>query len=114
MCPANPSTSSISPARLTSREMTFAATAISLSSIENSPVASGWSCSLWRMCWVRVVPRLSMDGVALRSSEVGGDAGQLLGDDQHVDVVRAFVGGHALEVHHVAEALVLVGDAVGA
>src|SRR4029079_17573855 len=83
-----------------------------LSSIENSPVASGCDFSLWRMCCVSVVPRRSMAGA--RSSEVGRDAGQLLADDEQVDVVRALVGEDALEVHHVAEALVLVGDAAGA
>src|SRR4051795_436720 len=50
----------------------------------------------------------------LTRSLEGRDAGDVLADDERVDVVRALVREHALEVQHVAAALVLVGHAVGA
>src|SRR6267143_5104603 len=44
----------------------------------------------------------------------GGDAGYALADDELVDVVRAFVGGDAFEIVHVAHDGVIVDEAVGA
>ncbi len=38
----------------------------------------------------------------------------VLPNDQRVDIVRALVGLHRLQVGHVAEDRILVGDAVGA
>src|SRR5258708_2015104 len=43
-----------------------------------------------------------------------GDAGYALADYELVDVVRAFVGGDALEIVHVAHDGVIVDDVVGA
>src|SRR5882762_9174590 len=42
-----------------------------------------------------------------------GDTGYALADDELVDVVRAFVGGDAFEIVHVAHDGVIVDDAVG-
>src|SRR5688572_17464005 len=50
----------------------------------------------------------------LMSAVERGEAGDVLPDDQRVNVVRALVGVDALEVQHVAAALVLVGHAVRA
>src|SRR5208283_4758375 len=44
----------------------------------------------------------------------GGDAGLGAPQDQGVDVVGAFVSVDRLQVHHVADHVVLVGDAVAA
>jgi hypothetical protein len=48
------------------------------------------------------------------SAGEGGDPGLGAAEDQGVDVVGAFVGIDRFEVHHVADHVVLVGDAVAA
>src|ERR1700679_2766248 len=45
---------------------------------------------------------------------IGGDSGQMLAQNQTVDVVRALVGFDRLQIHHVAHDGVVFGDAVGA
>src|SRR6266851_6368721 len=63
--------------------------------------------------------------VSSRARTVGGhnvaelagersDAGLGAAEDQGVDVVGAFIGVDRLEVHHVTDHVVLVGDAVAA
>src|SRR5712675_1996489 len=49
-----------------------------------------------------------------RELHEGGDAGYALAYYEFVDVVRAFVGGDAFEIVHVAHDGVIVDDAVGA
>ena len=43
-----------------------------------------------------------------------GNSGDVLADDEGVDVVGAFVGDYGFEVHHVAHDWVVFGDAVAA
>lgn len=40
--------------------------------------------------------------------------GHTLSDDQGVDIVSAFVSFHRLEIRHVAEDWILIGNAIGA
>src|ERR1700720_4653614 len=47
-------------------------------------------------------------------SREGGDPGLRTPQDQGMDVVSALIGVDCLEVHHVADHVVLVGDAVAA
>src|SRR5687768_8741025 len=44
----------------------------------------------------------------------GGDSGYGSAQDQGVDLVRSFVGSHALQVAHVAHGRIVEGDAVAA
>ena len=53
-------------------------------------------------------------GILQRNLHERGNAGDALADDQLVNVVRALVGVHALEIVHVAHDAVVVHDAVGA
>src|ERR1700693_5598540 len=48
------------------------------------------------------------------SSEVRGNTGNALADDQAMNVVRALVGVHRFEIVHVAHDAVIVDDAIGA
>jgi hypothetical protein len=41
-------------------------------------------------------------------------SGDLLPDDERVDLMRAFIGIGGLEVHHMSEGLVVIENAVGA
>src|SRR5579859_7429849 len=53
--------------------------------------------------------------VAIRFSwSEGVEAGDLRADDERVDVVRALIRLHRLQVHHVAHDGVVVGHAIGA
>src|SRR6185295_12899665 len=51
------------PARMTSRLIIFAASAMSLRTLVNSPLASGCCRSCWRMNWERETERVGMASV---------------------------------------------------
>src|SRR5262245_10545600 len=64
---------STSPARTTSRLIIFAASAMSLSTFVNSPLASGCMRSCWRMNWLSETERVGI-GLVLESRHVFGAA----------------------------------------
>src|SRR5579859_558663 len=75
--------------------------------------ASSNSIRLLRLFGTVVLARTAiMSSSALRLK--GADAGYVLTQDQRVNIVRALVGLHRLQVHHVAHHRIIVGDAVGA
>jgi len=58
-------------------------------------------------------PKAARIDLRMRSAE-GGNARLGTAEDQRMDVVRALVGIHRLEVHAVADHMVFVGDAISA
>src|SRR5579859_4970596 len=44
----------------------------------------------------------------------GSNSGDRLSDDQRVNILRAFIGFHRLQVHHVTHDWIIVSDAVAA
>src|SRR5689334_176215 len=65
--------------------------------------------------WVRVAPpAIKLRSFSWRLTREGGNAGLGATQYQGVDVVGAFIGVDRFQVHHVADHVVLVGDAVAA
>src|SRR3954465_10105356 len=74
------------------------------------------NCSSADWVWFLVAVAIAIPSAKLDACccLVGVDAGDVGADDQRMNVVRALVGLHRFQVHHVAHDWIIVHDAVRA
>src|SRR3970040_2428962 len=80
----------------------------------NSSASSNSRCLVKAAPFVAAFLNSVSVSVAMGAPSESVDAGDVRPDDEGMDVVRALVGLHRFQVHHVAHDGIVVGDAVGA